>query len=72
MTCLIRGLCAVFLLASLAHFSPAEAQVTFTHAVSDKVLFELQNHPGITRVEGRRDVPVILRNGRQSHRGSTR
>ena len=30
MTCLIRGLCAVFLLASLAHFSPAEAQVTFS------------------------------------------
>ena len=48
----------------------SEAQVTFTHAVSDKVLFELRSHPGITRVEGRRDVPVILRNGRQSHRGS--
>ncbi|APZ53328.1 ABC transporter permease [Salipiger abyssi] len=48
----------------------SEAAVTFTHAVSDKVLFELASHPGIERVEGRRDVAVILRNGRQTHRGS--
>lgn len=48
----------------------SEATVSFTHAVSDKTLFELARYPGITRVEGRRDVPVILRNGLQSHRGS--
>ncbi|NVK60063.1 MAG: FtsX-like permease family protein [Rhodobacteraceae bacterium] len=48
----------------------SEASVTFTSAVSDKVLHELARIPGVERVEGRRDVAVILRNGRQTHRGS--
>ncbi|EPX76338.1 ABC transporter permease [Salipiger mucosus] len=48
----------------------SDVAVTFTHAVSDKTLLELARHPGIERVEGVRHVAVILRNGRQSHRGS--
>ncbi|AKO97885.1 hypothetical protein MALG_02730 [Marinovum algicola DG 898] len=54
MTCLIRGLCAVFLLASLAHFSPAEAQVTFsTPGLFDKL------GAGAKPAEGEAPTPPI-------------
>ena len=44
--------------------------VSFTHPVSNKTLFELARMPGIQRVEPVRNVAVVLRNGRRSHRGA--
>ncbi|WP_334065662.1 ABC transporter permease [Alteromonas genovensis] len=47
----------------------SDAAIVFTHPVSDKVVFELESLTGVTYVEPFRNVPVMLRNGRSSHRG---
>lgn len=44
--------------------------VTFTHPIGDKALFELRRIKGVERAEPVRNVPVILRNGTQTHRGA--
>jgi putative ABC transport system permease protein len=48
----------------------SDVTVSFTHAVSDKTLFELARMDGVLSVEPTRSVPAILRNGRLSHRGA--
>ncbi|MEJ6478687.1 MAG: FtsX-like permease family protein [Octadecabacter sp.] len=48
----------------------SDVTVSFAYPVSDKTLFELDRIPGVQRVEGVRNVAVVLRNGRQSHRGA--
>ncbi len=47
----------------------SDVMVSFTHAVSDKTLFELVRLPGVERAEPVRNVSVVLRNGLESHRG---
>lgn len=47
----------------------SDVMVSFTHAVSDKTLFELVRLPGVERAEPVRNVSVVLRNGLKSHRG---
>ncbi|MCB1754252.1 MAG: ABC transporter permease [Gammaproteobacteria bacterium] len=44
--------------------------VSFNQAISDKVIFELQALPGVIEVEAVRSVPVVLRHGLASHRGT--
>ncbi|UWQ90598.1 ABC transporter permease [Rhodobacteraceae bacterium M382] len=48
----------------------SDVTVTFTHAVSDKTLFELRRMPGVEQAEAVRHVPVVLSLGQRSHRGS--
>mgnify|MGYP006286228049 CR=1 FL=1 len=48
----------------------SDVTVSFNEAVSDKAIFELQRLPGVFEVEPVRIVPVVLRNGLRSHRGS--
>lgn len=48
----------------------SDVTVSFTHAVSDKTVFELARMDGVLSVEPTRSVPAILRNGRLSHRGA--
>ena len=48
----------------------SDVAVSFTHAVSDKTIFELQRRDGVIRVEPVRDVPVVMRNGLEEHRGA--
>ncbi len=48
----------------------SDAQVTFTEAKSDKVIYELGRLPGVLQVEPVRYVPVLLRHGFHSHRGA--
>ncbi len=48
----------------------SDVTVSFTHAVSDKTLFELARLDGVQRVEPVRNVSVVLRHGLQSHRGA--
>ena len=48
----------------------SDVSVTFTHAVSDKTLFELRRLPGVIHAEPARNVSVVLRNGPNSHRGA--
>ncbi len=48
----------------------SDVSVSFTHAASDKTIFELQRMPGVSRVEPVRQVPAVLRNGLFTHRGA--
>jgi len=48
----------------------SDASVVFTHAVSDKAVFELQALPSVTYVEPFRSVSVVFRNGRHTYRGA--
>ena len=48
----------------------SDVTVSFTHPVSDKTLFELVRLPGVERAEPVRHVSVVLRHGRESHRGA--
>ncbi|WP_218152820.1 ABC transporter permease [Tropicimonas isoalkanivorans] len=48
----------------------SDAQVTFTHAMSDKVVYELGRLPGVEEVEPVRNVGVRLRHGLYTHRGA--
>ncbi|WP_233489038.1 ABC transporter permease [Rhodovulum sp. 12E13] len=48
----------------------SDVTVTFTHAVSDKTLFELGRMEGVARVEPVRHVAAILSHGLDSHRGA--
>lgn len=48
----------------------SDLTVSFNEAYSDKTIFELQRLPGVLEVEPVRIVPVVLRHGLQSHRGS--
>ncbi|MBT8408646.1 MAG: ABC transporter permease [Alphaproteobacteria bacterium] len=48
----------------------SDATVTFVHPVSDKTVLELRRMPGVFSAEPIRHVPVILRNGRNSHQGA--
>lgn len=48
----------------------SDVTVAFTQAVSEKTLFELGRLEGVERVEAVRHAPVILRHGRESHRGA--
>jgi putative ABC transport system permease protein len=47
----------------------SDVSVTFTHAASEATIFELRRMPGVTLVEPVRHVPVVLRNGLDTHRG---
>ncbi len=48
----------------------SDVTVSFNEAMSDKTVFELQSLPGVIEVEPVRIVPVVLRNGLNSHRGT--
>ena len=48
----------------------SDVTVTFTHAVSDRTLFELGRLDGVARVEPVRHVATILSHGLDSHRGA--
>jgi putative ABC transport system permease protein len=48
----------------------SDVTVTFTQPVSADTLFTLARIDGVTRVEQVRHVPVILRHGRETHRGA--
>ena len=48
----------------------SDVTVTFTEALSDKTVLELQRMPGVIDVEPVRIVPATLRNGRKTYRGS--
>ena len=48
----------------------SDITVSFTNAVSDKTIFELQRMPGVTVGEPIRVVPAVLRNDRYSYRGA--
>jgi putative ABC transport system permease protein len=48
----------------------SDVTVSFTHAVSDKAVFELVRMPGVERAEPVRTVSVVMRHGLQSHRGA--
>ncbi len=48
----------------------SDVSVSFIQPASSKTLFELRRVPGVTRVEGVRHTPVLLRHGRNSHRGT--
>lgn len=47
----------------------SDITVTFTHAASEKAIFDLAHIPGVLLVEPVRNVPVVLRHGRLSHQG---
>ncbi|SDI22144.1 ABC transporter permease [Aliiruegeria lutimaris] len=48
----------------------SDAQITFTHAMSDKVIYELARLPGVEEVEPIRYVSVLLRHDFHDHRGA--
>ncbi|MEM1429889.1 MAG: ABC transporter permease [Pseudomonadota bacterium] len=48
----------------------SDVTVSFTHPVSEKTILEMQRHEGVLRVEPVRDVPVVMRNGLEEHRGA--
>ncbi len=48
----------------------SDVSVSFTHAASEKTIFELQRMPGVSLVEPVRQVPAVLRNGLFTHRGA--
>ena len=48
----------------------SDITVTFTHAVSDKTILELQRRDGVVRVDPVRNVSVVLQNGLAEHRGA--
>src|SRR5690554_7179122 len=48
----------------------SDVTVTFTEAMSDKAILELQRMPGIIEVEPVRIVPAVLRNGRSEEHTS--
>ena len=48
----------------------SDSTVVFTHAISNKAVFELQSIEGVNYVEPFRSVAVIFRNGRYEHRGA--
>jgi len=48
----------------------SDVTVTFTEAMSDKAVLELQRMPGIIEVEPVRIVPAVLSNGRKTYRGA--
>lgn len=48
----------------------SDAQITFTHAMSDKVIYELGRIPGVQEVEPVRYVSVLLRHDFNTHRGA--
>ncbi|MEM8570893.1 MAG: FtsX-like permease family protein [Pseudomonadota bacterium] len=48
----------------------SDAQVTLTHAMSEKVIYELGEIAGIEDLEPTRNVPVVFRSGLYTHRGS--
>jgi putative ABC transport system permease protein len=47
----------------------SDVSVSFTHAASEATIFELRRIPGVSLVEPVRHVPVVLRNGLDTHRG---
>jgi len=47
----------------------SDVTVSFTHAASEKTIFELRRMEGVTLVEPLRHVPAVLRNGLDTHRG---
>ena len=47
----------------------SDVTVSFTHPVSDAVIFELARMPGVSDVEPVRDLPVIMHNGPASYQG---
>lgn len=48
----------------------SDVTVTFTEAISDRAILELQRMPGIIEVEPVRIVPAVLRKGRKTYRGA--
>ncbi len=48
----------------------SDVTVTFTHAVSEKTVFEMARREGVIRAEPERNVAVIMRNGLEEHRGA--
>ncbi|SNY91557.1 putative ABC transport system permease protein [Cohaesibacter sp. ES.047] len=48
----------------------SDVTVTFTHALGQKAVHELQSLPGVLQVEPERSVSALLRNGLRSYRGS--
>lgn len=48
----------------------SDVLVSFNKPVSDRALFELARLDGVQDVEPLQSIPVVLRNGRYSHRGS--
>lgn len=47
----------------------SDVTVSFNHAASEATIFNLRRMQGVTLVEPVRHVPVVLRNGRDTHRG---
>ncbi len=48
----------------------SDVTVTFADAKSDHTIFELRSIPGVIEVQPVREVPAILRNGLETHRGA--
>ncbi len=48
----------------------SDVTVTFTDALSDKTILELQRMQGVIEVEPIRIIPAVLRNGLKSYRGA--
>ena len=48
----------------------SDVTVTFTEAMSNKTILELQRMPGVIEVEPVRIVPAVLRNGLKTYRGA--
>ncbi len=48
----------------------SDVTVTFTGAMSEKTILELQRMPGVIEVEPVRIVPAVLRNGLKTYRGA--
>lgn len=48
----------------------SDVTVTFTEAMSEKTVLELQRMPGVIEVEPVRVIPAVLRNGLKSYRGA--
>ncbi|MAY36855.1 MAG: ABC transporter permease [Spongiibacteraceae bacterium] len=48
----------------------SDVTVTFTEAMSEKAILELQRMPGVIEVEPVRIVPAVLRNGLKTYRGA--
>lgn len=47
----------------------SDVTVSFNYAASEAAIFNLRRMQGVTLVEPVRNVPVVLRNGRDTHRG---
>src|SRR5690554_7041985 len=48
----------------------SDVTVSFTEAMSEKTILELQRMPGVIEVEPVRIVPAVLRNGLKTYRGA--